>query len=141
MTVGPTGPVDQSTLLTGLLTLTGLNLILENHVQTSEINRKITVIRIEKLCTWKLLRSTRRTQIRYPHIRVMPLNTQTCNRPPPVICLTYVRNREYFPGWVPPSSISCRHTLRHTRHCVCLVLYCVTLFAVYLLFLPPLLSR
>jgi hypothetical protein len=56
---------------------------------------------------------------------------------PPVICLTNVRNREYFPGWDPPSSVTCITTLGHTRHCVCLVLYCVTLFAVYLLFLPP----
>src|SRR3989337_3951004 len=70
----------------------------------------------------------------------IPIASLPCNYssiPPPVICLTYVRNRENIPGWVPPSSVSCSTALGHTRHCVCHVLYCVTLLALYLLFPPP----
>jgi hypothetical protein len=83
------------------------------------------VIRIEKVWTWKVISSTRRTRICYPHIRVMPLNTRTCNRPPLAICLTNVRNRENFPGWDPPSSVTCSTALRHTRPCLSSCLACV----------------
>ena len=76
------------------------------------------------LPTWKLFRSTRRARIRYLHIRVMPLATRTCNRPPPAICLTDIRNREYFPGWVPSFSESCSTAIEHIRQRLspCLVL-------------------
>ena len=46
----------------------------------------------------------------------MSLTIRTWNRPPPVICLTNVRNRENIPEWVPLSSVTCNHTLEHTRH-------------------------
>ena len=51
----------------------------------------------------------------------IPIASLPCNYssiPPPVICLTYARNRENFPGWVPPSSVSCSTALGHTRHCL-----------------------
>jgi hypothetical protein len=72
----------------------------------------------------------RRTQIRYPHARLMPLTTRTCNRPPPVICLIDVRNRKNIPGRVPPSSVSCNTTLEHTRHSLspCLALCSIVCF-------------
>ena len=46
----------------------------------------------------------------------MPLASQPETLPPPVIRLTNVRNRENFPGWVPPSSVSCNTALGHTQH-------------------------
>ena len=79
------------------------------------------------LYTWKLIRTTRRIQIRSPFVRHMSLTIRTWNRPPPVICLTNVRNRENIPGWVPPSSVSCSTALRHTRHCL---LSCHTLCSI-----------
>ena len=68
--------------------------------------------------TWKLLRKIQRFRTRGPFIFHMPLACWTWNIPPPVICLTQVRNREYIPGWIPPSPISCSHTLGHTRHSI-----------------------
>ena len=40
-------------------------------------------------------------------IPVAPLQCIYYSIPPPVICLTNVRDREYFPGWAPPSSVPC----------------------------------
>ena len=90
------------------------------------------------LSTWKLLRTTRRTRIRYPHIRVMPLATRTCNRPPPVICLTDIRNRENLPGRVPPSSLACNVAIDHFRHRLspCLVL-CAFVCFIFIVSSPP----
>ena len=87
---------------------------------------------MKKFSTWKLLRKTRRIQIRYPHTCQRLLAIWTWNIPPPVICLTQVRNRENFPGWVPPSSVSCSTALGHTRHCLlsCHVL-CYLVFLVF----------
>ena len=65
---------------------------------------------------WKLIRKMRRIRIRYPHTCQRLLAIWTWNRPPPVICLTQVRNRENIPGLIPPSTISCSHTLDHTWH-------------------------
>ena len=65
--------------------------------------------------TWKLLRKIQRIRIRGPFISQMPLTIWTWNIPPPVICLTQVRNRENIPGSIPPSPISCSLTLGHIR--------------------------
>ena len=67
---------------------------------------------------WKLLRKIQRIRIRGPFISQMPLTIWTWNIPPPVICVTQVRNRENIPGWISPFTYSCRHTLGHTRHVV-----------------------
>ena len=79
--------------------------------------------------TWKLLRKIQRIRIRGPFISRMPLAIWTWNIPPPVICLTQVRNRENIPGWIPPSPISCSHTLGHTpaQHIamLCFVMLCL----------------
>ena len=91
---------------------------------------------------WKLLRKIQRIQIRSPFISRMPLAVWTWNIPPPVICLTQVRNRENIPGWIPPSPISCSHTLGHTRHSLlpstlCFVMLCLLyIYCFFPLFSP-----
>ena len=89
---------------------------------------------------WKLLRKIQRIRIRGPFICHMPLTIWTWNFSPPVICLTQVQNREYIPGWTFPSPISCSHTFVTPGTAYCHVMLCDALFALYLLFLPPLLS-
>ena len=56
------------------------------------------------------------------------------------ICLTDVRNREYFPGCFPLSPVAPSTSLAHPSTAYCLVMFCDAMFALYLLFLPPLLS-
>jgi hypothetical protein len=72
-------------------------------------------------------------------IPVAPWQCIYCSISPSVICLTDVRNRENFPGWVPPSSVLCRHCVKsHPAHLIamlCFVLHC--LLYIYC-FLPPL---
>ena len=96
---------------------------------------------MEKLCTWKLLRTTRRIRIRSPFVCHTSLTYRNCNFPPsgssvrkrktpgilsrlfsPFVGITYYRD------WAHLASI--------------LVMSCIDmhLFALYSLFLPPLLS-
>ena len=86
---------------------------------------------------WKLLRKIQRIRIRGPFICHMPLEWWTWNIPPPVICVTEVQNREYIPGWIPLSPISCSHTLGHTRHIIlpCYALWCFDCSVIYCV--PP----
>ena len=87
------------------------------------------------LCTWKLLRTTRRIQIRSPFVRHTPLAYRTRNFPPPVHLSKNAKYREYLPGCFPPSSVSPTTALGHTQHRVlscyalccfdCSVIYCV----------------
>ena len=64
----------------------------------------------------KVAQKIQRIRIRGLFTCQMPLTSWTWNIPPPVIYLIQVRNRENIPGWIPPSPISCSHTLGHTRH-------------------------
>ena len=106
--------------------------------KTLKNHRKWTVARIEKLYIWKLLRTTRRTRLHYPHTCQMPLTIWTWNIPPLVIYLTQVRNRENIPGSFPPPPFSCSHTLGHTRHillpcyaCGAMLLYIYCFFPLF----------
>src|SRR3990170_9141194 len=63
-------------------------------------------------------------------------------RLPPVPLPENVRDREYFPGWDPLSSVTCITTLRHTRHCVlsCIVL-CYLVCFIFIVSPPSLTDR
>ena len=94
---------------------------------------------MKRFSTWKLLRKIQRIQMRGPFTYKMPLTIWTWNIPSLVTCLIQVRNREYLPGWIPPSPISCSHTLGHTRHIILprYALWCFVCFT--FIVLPPLL--
>ena len=93
------------------------------------------------LSTWKLLRTTRRFRIRSPFVRHTPLTYRTRNFPPPV----HLSDRHPEPGklsrmFSPFVGIT---YYRDWAHLVSiLVMSCIVmhLFALYSLFLPPLLS-
>ena len=93
------------------------------------------------LCTWKLLRTTRRIRICSLFICHTSLTYQTLNFPPPVHLSENAKHREYFPGCFPPfAGITYYRVWAHlASHFVmsCIVMH---LFALYSLFLPPLLS-
>ena len=90
---------------------------------------------MEKLCTWKLLRTTRRIRIRSPFVRHTPLAYRTRNCPPPVHLSENAKHRGYFPGCFPPSPVSPLTALGHTWHrcllchaSLCICLHCIHCF-------------
>ena len=92
---------------------------------------------MKKFSTWKLLRKTRRTQIRYPHTCQMALTIWTWNIPPSVICVTYVRNRENIPGWISPSPLSYSPALEPPSFACCHVMHlCACIYCFFPLFSP-----
>ena len=93
------------------------------------------------LSTWKLLRTTRPIRIRSPFVRHTPLTYQTRNFPPPVPLTENAKHRGYFPGCFSPFAGTTYYRVG-ARIATRLVLSCIVmhLFALYLLFLPPLLS-
>ena len=94
------------------------------------------------LCTWKLLRTTRRIQIRRPLVRHTHLAYRTCNFPPPVHLSENAKHRGYFPGCFPPSPVSPTTALGHTEHRVlsCYALWCLDCSVIYCVSSPLLLS-
>ena len=96
---------------------------------------------MEKLCTWKLLRTTRQIRIRSPFVHHTSLTYRTRNFPPPVRLSENAKHREYFPGCSPPSPVPPTVALGHTSHCSlsCHASSCLCLHCIYCFF-PPLLS-
>ena len=92
------------------------------------------------LCTWKLLRTTRRIRIRSSFIRHTPLAYRTHNFPPSVHLSENAKHRGYFPGCFPPSSVSPIPALAHPWHRIlpCYILWCYCLLC-YLFVSPSLL--
>ena len=93
------------------------------------------------LSTWKLLRTTRRIRIRNPFVRHTPLTYRTRNFPPPAPLPENTEHREYFPGCFPPfTGITYYRVRAHLAPLVVMSCIVMLMFALYLLFLPPLLS-
>ena len=108
---------------------------------TLKININKFVARMKILCTWKLFRMTRRIRIRSPFVRHTSLTYRTRKFPPPFHLSENAKHREYFPGCSPPSPVS--PTTAFWAHLASrFVLSCTVMLmlALYLLFLPPLLS-
>ena len=97
---------------------------------------------MEKLCTWKLLKTTRRIRIRSPFARHTSLTYQTRNFPPPIHLSENAKHREYFPGCFPPSPVSPTTALGHTEHRAlpCYALCCFVCYVIYSVPPPLLLS-
>ena len=96
---------------------------------------------MKKLCTWKLLRTTRRIRIRTPFVCHASLAWWTCNISPQVHLSENVKHQGYFPGCFPPFVGTTYY--RDWAHLTSLlVMSCIVmhLFAWYSLFLPHLLS-
>ena len=95
---------------------------------------------MEKLCTWKLLRTTRRTQIHSPFVHHTPLTYQTRNFPLRFIC-PKTRNTGILSRMFPPfAGITYYRVRAHLTPPFALSCIVMHLFALYSLFLPPLLS-
>ena len=94
------------------------------------------------LCTWKLLRTTRRIRIRSPFVHHTSLTYQTRNFSPPIHLSENPKHRGYFPGCFPPSSVSPTTVLGHIEHRVlsCYALWCFDCSVIYCVPSPLLLS-
>ena len=93
------------------------------------------------LYIWKLLRISRHIRIRRPFVNHTALAYWTHNFPPSFHPPENAKHREYFPGCFPPFVSITRYCVRahltplHVMSCIVM-----HLFALYSLFLPPLLS-
>ena len=89
------------------------------------------------LSTRKLLRTTRCSDmgIRSPFVRHTPLEYRTHNFPPSIHLSENVKHRGYFPGCLPPLSVSPPTALGQTWHrylschaSICICLHCIHCF-------------
>ena len=96
---------------------------------------------MKKLCTWKLLKTTRRFWIRNPFVRHTPLTYRTRNFPPLRLLCPKTRNPGNNSRMLPPFTGITSYRVR-TRLALHVVMLCITMhmLALYLLVLPPLLS-
>ena len=88
-----------------------------------------------KLCTWKLLRTTRRIRIRSPFVRHTSLTYRIHNFPPPDHLTENAKHRVYFPRCFPLSPVSPTTAIGHTWHrylschaSICIYLHCIHCF-------------
>ena len=95
---------------------------------------------MEKLCTWKLLRTTRRIRIRGPFVRHRPLTYRTRNFPPPAPLPENTKHREYFPGCFPPFTSITYYRVRAHRTPRIALLYVVILCLLCIHYFFPLFS-
>ena len=91
--------------------------------------------------TLKLLRTTRRIRIHNPFVHHTSLTYRTSNLPPPVRLSENAKHREYLPDVPPPftGTTYCR-VRTHLAPLIVMSRIVMLMFALYLLFLPPLLS-
>ena len=94
-----------------------------------------------KMCsTWKLLRTTRRIRIRSPFVRHTSLTYRIRNFPPPFHLSESAKHREYFPGCSPFAGTTYCRVRAHLVPLIVMSRIVMLMLALYLLFLPPLLS-
>ena len=89
---------------------------------------------------WKLLRTTRRIRIRSPFVHHNPLTYRTSNFPPPVRLSENAKHREYLPDVPPFTGTTYCRVRAHLAPFIVMSRIVMLMFALYLLFLPPLLS-
>ena len=86
------------------------------------------------------LRTTRRIRIRSPFVHHTSLTYRTSNFPPPVRLSENAKHREYFPDVPPFAGTTYCRVRTHLALLIVMSRIVMFMFALYLLFLPPLLS-